>query len=124
MRYETFLRNHTETVVLGLPETPVRYLQSLCKICGRRAFLLCPGLLFPFHLLPFARVLPTASRFSDILLMELTDFAAKNEGKRLTLIPATEEAISFAKANVDALEADYVIRWTSPKQGEHDYESA
>ena len=123
MRYEAFLRNHTETVVLGLPEAPVRYLQGLRKTIGRRPLLLCPGLPFPLHLLPFARVLQAASRFSDILWMELADLAVKNEGKRLTLIPATEEAMRFAKANADVLEADYVIRWTSPKQGDSTYEA-
>ena len=116
MRYEAFLRAHTETVVLGLPPSPARYLRGLCKVNGHRPFLLTPHRRLP--LLPFARIVPISYGFSDGLLMELSALAAQNEGKRLTLIPATEEAIDFVKSNADALEATYIIRWTSPKQGD------
>ena len=123
MRYEVFLRTHTETVVLGLPASPARYLQSLCRGNGHRPFLLTPHrLLLP--LLPFARIVPIPYGFSDGLLLELSALAARNEGKRLTLIPATEKATDFVKSNADALEATYIIRWTyTPSKETSNYES-
>ena len=117
MRYETFLRNHTETVVLGLPASPARCLQRLCRLNGSRPFLLAPQQPFPLLLIPFARVLRCPPRFSDILLMTLADLALRNEGKRITLIPATDEATDFVREHCDSLESLFVIEWTLPHEG-------
>ncbi len=117
MRYETFLRNHTETVILGLPPSPFHSLRALCKINGRRPILLSPRLLLPFSFLPFARVIPTVPSYSDILLMELSDLALRNEGKRITLIPATDEATDFVREHCDSLESLFLIEWALPHEG-------
>lgn len=113
MQQNTFLRAHTGTVVLGLPSSPARYLFGLYRKTGNRPVIVAhrfPLWLFCF---PFTKLLrSTTPRFSDILVMELSDFANRYEDKRMRLIPITEQARLFVEENQSALEASYIIEWT------------
>lgn len=112
MQRNSFFRIHTGTVVLGLPPTPARYLFNLYRKTGNRPVVFARRFPLWLTLFPFARCIRSrAHRFSDILVMELFDFANRNGDKRMTLIPTTNETHRFVKENQNTLEASFVVEW-------------
>lgn len=118
MHSERFMREHRDTVVLGLPDAPVPYLFTLYRKTGNRPYVFAPRFPLWLFLFPFALFYKSATRRqSDVLLMELSDFSDRRRDKYITLIPATEDARLFVRENQSALEADFVIEWTEPAKG-------
>ena len=106
----SFLRKHTCTVVLGISASPLRDALRICKSTGKPPFVISshfpPSLLF----CPFIKRQKSADRrFGEILLIELSDLAARHPDKQMTLIPASDPARRFVTENKAKLEADYII---------------
>lgn len=117
MRPDSFTRRYTDTVVLGLPTTPFRYLFGLYQKTGNRPFVLAPTLPFWRLFFPFARLQRCADRrWGGVLLIELSDLAHRNSDKHITLIPTTKDALIFTNQNREALEASYIIEWNQPNK--------
>ena len=119
MLQRSFLRVHTGTVVLGVPAAPIRYLMRLYRMVGARPVVVARRFPLFLALFPFATLRRSSVRsFSDLLAKELADLAEQHGGKYMRLIPATDEALQFARKYQGVLETSYVIEWTSTEQGD------
>ena len=113
MDQKRLLQQYRGYVLLGLPPSPVSYLTGFrCRHGDRPHVFLrrCPLWL---RLLPLAKTHTSAARHRhEILIMELSDFAARNAEKLLTLIPCSPEALRFVQRNKETLEQSYILQFT------------
>ena len=117
MLQKSFLRTNTGTLILGIPR--IRLLWRLYQKTGNRPIVVARRFPLTLSFFPFAKLVRSSARgFSGILVMELTDLAARSEGRCMRLIPVTEEACQFVRSYQTALEASYVIEWTFIEQGD------
>ena len=110
MDYTAFIKRFRGRVLLGLPPAPLSYLWKSNRTEGRPHIFLdrCPLWL---RLFPLATVhISAARRYSDTLLWELSDLAAQNTEKFLSLIPCVPEAYGFVEKHREILEASYIIQ--------------
>ena len=111
MRWKAFLKEHSSVVVLGMPSAPLRYLLALRRKTGGPPILVVhrPSLLLSF--IPLAHLCRRTSLASgELLLLELSDLAARLRERRLILLPADEESRKFTEKYREQLESNYVIR--------------
>ena len=107
---EQFRKRHCAVVILGLPSRPAQYLYDIYRKERMIPTVFTASIPFPLILFPLARFCNIVDHPDDILCMELTAFAERNEEKKLTLIPATEHARRFVSRCSVTLETHYIIQ--------------
>lgn len=113
MDSNSFARQFRDIVVLGVPRAPLPFFIRLSRFTASRPHLFCSRSPLWLRLFPVATVHVSAyERLSDVLLLELEDFALRSTEKQLILIPASPEARQFVQKNRDALEKSYILKNT------------
>ena len=113
MDQKRLLRQYRGYVLLGLPPSPVSYLTRFRRRHGDRPHVFLRRCPFWLRLLPLAKTHTSAAQHRhEILIMELSDFAARNAEKLLTLIPCSPEALRFVQRNKETLEQSYILQFT------------